>query len=419
MRSGTRRRAAWHRRSSQGSALATSPPSCCARPSSTSGIGRVLCSGATAGGARLATVCNDPDSGTSSSQDSSGAWSGKIRSACALVSSMKLPKLTMYGILAMASRICAAGGAAENRIGVVKQQHLRRARAPPSVDCANALRLAKLPAALAMVLRHRSSGRLRREAQIGAWSRPASTSDSSAFTASALNSAIGVRQRRAADDRGRRSARVDLVREARDDRRAHAGLLLHRFRRVVRQARGPAGDQRAGARCPHPAARASRSGSHARCPAPARPPFPAGTAIHSSAFAPVCDMRDSTCTNFAAASRRAPGASRRNRSTAPPANSRCPGNPRQRRSHNPRGARSNVGSAAWPKLSRFACAQHGFVEGLVPNRRRRAKSLQEALDQFAALARAEAAQERPAIRRLRRLRACQDAKPIPSAHRPS
>ena len=58
-------------------------------------MGRVSCSGATAGGARLTTACNEPDSGTLSSQDSSGAWSGKIKSAWALVSSMKLPKLTM------------------------------------------------------------------------------------------------------------------------------------------------------------------------------------------------------------------------------------------------------------------------------------------------------------------------------------
>ena len=97
--------------SSQGRALATSPPSWCAKPSNTSGIERVSCSGRTAGGARLTTACNEPDSGMLSIQLSSGEWSGKIRSACALVSSMKLPKLTMVGILARASRTCRAGGA--------------------------------------------------------------------------------------------------------------------------------------------------------------------------------------------------------------------------------------------------------------------------------------------------------------------
>ena len=58
-------------------------------------MARVSCSGRTAGGARLATAWEEPDSGMLSSQLSSGAWSGKIRSAWALVSSMKLPKLTM------------------------------------------------------------------------------------------------------------------------------------------------------------------------------------------------------------------------------------------------------------------------------------------------------------------------------------
>ena len=41
----------------QGRALATSPPSWWAKPSSTSGMARVSCSGRTAGGARLATAC--------------------------------------------------------------------------------------------------------------------------------------------------------------------------------------------------------------------------------------------------------------------------------------------------------------------------------------------------------------------------
>ncbi len=57
----------------KGRALATSPPSWCARPSSTSGIGRVSCSGETAGGARLITVCKEPDSGMLSTHDSSSA----------------------------------------------------------------------------------------------------------------------------------------------------------------------------------------------------------------------------------------------------------------------------------------------------------------------------------------------------------
>src|SRR5579885_3112083 len=74
-------------------------------------MARVLCKGCTAGAARLATMVAAPDSGMSSSQDSSGAWSGRIQSASALVSSRKLEKLTMKGTLAAASRIRAAGGA--------------------------------------------------------------------------------------------------------------------------------------------------------------------------------------------------------------------------------------------------------------------------------------------------------------------
>ena len=72
--------------------------------------------------------------------------------------------------------------------------------------------------------------------------------------------AVGMRERRAADDGGSRSALRELMRETLDDGSAHSGLLLDRFRGVVRQARGPAGDERTGARSGRLAAPAFRSG---------------------------------------------------------------------------------------------------------------------------------------------------------------
>ncbi len=63
-----------------------------------------------------------------------------------------------------------------------------------------------------------------------------------------IEQTVGVGQRRAADDGGSRSALRDLVGETLDDSGAHSGLLLHRFRRELRQTRRPAGDERTGAR---------------------------------------------------------------------------------------------------------------------------------------------------------------------------
>src|SRR5687768_14834738 len=81
------------------------------RSSSTSGIARVSYSGIITGAATLATDTSDPDSGSPSDQDSRNEWSGRIRSARMLVSSRKLPKLTMYGTFWSASRSFQARGA--------------------------------------------------------------------------------------------------------------------------------------------------------------------------------------------------------------------------------------------------------------------------------------------------------------------
>ena len=114
-----------------------------------------------------------------------------------------------------------------------------------------------------------------------------------------------------------------------------------------------------------------------------------------------------------------PGASRRSRSTARPESSRCRENRRRRRSHSRRGPRSNVGSAAWPKLSRFAWRSTASSKGSIPDCRRRAVGFQESLDQFVALAAAEAASERPASRvDFDDLQRGQMRGQLPSAHRP-
>src|SRR5579863_4630678 len=64
---------------------------------STSAVARVEYSGFITGPATVVTASIDPDSGALSTHDSRNEWSGRMRSACALVSSMKLPTLAMNG----------------------------------------------------------------------------------------------------------------------------------------------------------------------------------------------------------------------------------------------------------------------------------------------------------------------------------
>ena len=77
---------------------------------STSAVARVWYSGFIAGPATVVTASIEPDSGVTSTHDSRNEWSGRIRSARLLVSSMKLPKLTMKGIFSSASRTFSAFG---------------------------------------------------------------------------------------------------------------------------------------------------------------------------------------------------------------------------------------------------------------------------------------------------------------------
>ncbi len=62
-----------------------------------------------------------------------------------------------------------------------------------------------------------------------------------------VEQAVGVGERRAADDGSGRAALRELMRETLDDGGTHSGLLLDRLRREVRQARRPSGDERTGA----------------------------------------------------------------------------------------------------------------------------------------------------------------------------
>ncbi len=106
-------------------------------------------------------------------------------------------------------------------------------------------------------------------------------------------------------------------------------------------------------------------------------------------------MRDSTCTNFAAASgaalahlavtdrlrhRRVPGAQKIG----------------AERDHIVGAAQIERRQRGMAEAQQICLAQHGFVERLVPDRGRRAEGLQKPLDQFAGAGRAAAAQERPA-----------------------
>ncbi len=129
-----------------------------------------------------------PDSGVSSSQDSSGAWSGRIRSAITLVSSIKLAETHKIGNLRDSVADMRGWGSAENRIRIAKQQVTLGACAWPSrTDCENALIAEKFPGAVFRAGTEFASGGSGVNPSNAGWPWPVSTSASSAFTASALN----------------------------------------------------------------------------------------------------------------------------------------------------------------------------------------------------------------------------------------
>ena len=71
------------------------------------------------------------------------------------------------------------------------------------------------------------------------------------------------------------------------------------------------------------------------------------------------------------------------------------------------------------EAEQICLAQHGFIERLVPDRRRRAVSFQEALDQFVALAAQGPRQKGKSVAWTSMLATRTGARTIPSAHRPS
>ena len=106
-----------------------------------------------------------------------------------------------------------------------------------------------------------------------------------------------MRQRRAADDGHGRPVRRELARQPLDARGLHAGLALHRLRR---EGADPP-DQpstNAPARPPALAGRAPLLMMTWARPSARKPSVPGRMATHSSALAPVCDTRGSTCTNL-------------------------------------------------------------------------------------------------------------------------
>ncbi len=174
------------------------------------------------------------------------------------------------------------------------------------------------------------------------------------------------------------------MRETRDDGGAHSGLLLDRFRREVRQAGGPAGDQRAGSRsrtlrrelfAQDDVRNAQRQRAFRSRPA-RNPLVGVGAGLRHARL----DLHEFCPASGAALAHLAVTYRLRDR--------RVPGAEEI-------GAKGNhiVGAAEIERRQRgvaeaqqICLAQHGFVERLVPDCRRRAESLQEPLDQFVALA---------------------------------
>ena len=207
------------------------------------------------------------------------------------------------------------------------------------------------------------------------------------------------------------------MREALDDSGRHAGLLLDRFRRVVRQARGPAGDERTGARsgalrrellAQDDVSDAQRQ--HAFHSRPARNPFVGvGAGLRHARF----DLHEFCAASGAALAHLAVTDRLRNR--------RVPGAEEigAEGDHIVGAGEIERGQRGVAEAQQICLAQHSFVEGLVPDRRRRAVGFQEALDQFVALSAQGPREKGQSVGGLRRLQARTGARTVPSAHRPS
>ena len=211
------------------------------------------CSGFITGGATPATATIDPDSGTASAHDSRNEWSGRIRSARTLVSSRKLPKLTMNGIFASVSRTLHAGGVVKTGFAPSISSTSRVADDAPAERRRAAEQVGSLEASRNPAARGRAISELRREEHAAGCST-LPTSALSALTASALKRplvcASGGPPMIATDG----PPLGELAREPLDAARRHAGELLDLLGRVVGEARTPALDRRPRATRRSPAA---------------------------------------------------------------------------------------------------------------------------------------------------------------------
>ena len=199
------------------------------------------------------------------------------------MSSRKLPKLAMNGTFVERLAHLPRLRRAEHRVRVVEQQHLR-GRQRRGCELA-ALRTSRLRRCLR---REEDAARLADAAEQRVERVDGERVNSPLVCASGAPPMIATAGRSSASSRASRSMRFA----------GDAGDLLDLRRRVVGEAGRPAVDQRRrrARRVGRPqlVARGSRAPGRAR----ARLRCPACTGTHSSALAPVCDIRDSTCTNL-------------------------------------------------------------------------------------------------------------------------
>ena len=178
----------------------------------------------------------------------------------------------MNGTLSSASRTRQAGGSGEHRIGAVDQQHLHRRRVGGENVGRPGVQRPPLVGALAAARFRRAgrTGNLRHERHAARFA-DAAQQRIQRVDGERGEQAVGVRERRAADDGDRRPLVDQLAREALDARRRHAGGPFDVRRRVAGQPAVPAVDERPGAAGGVRRAQARRQSSPARGRAPARP----------------------------------------------------------------------------------------------------------------------------------------------------
>ena len=173
------------------------------------------------------------------------------------------------------------------------------------------------------------------------------------------------------------------MREPLDYSGRHARLLLYRFRRVVRQARGPAGNERAGSRsgtlrrellAQDDMRDAQRQRAFHSGPA-GNPLIGVGAGLRHTRF----DLHEFCAASGAALAHLAVTYRLRHR--------RVPGAEEigAEGDHIIGAAKIERGQRGMAEAEQICLAQYGFIERLIPDCRRRAVGFQEPLDQFVAL----------------------------------